>query len=386
MMRRLLPLCLVACACGEPPYLQLELSARAIERASDPSGMRIEGDLDLLLSVPAEGEQTKFLLIALSGIYDYAFPCNDRRADLQFVSSDRFPVVIDPGVRVATSLVISGDDPGDDGRCGPPEALRLEGSYYDSVRDDFLSEGATELRFDIPLALEPVGETGPSDWTCVGQGVTPGFVPGGAQGVVWVRDFDSSELVGGARVRVCALDDAECIAPIDEGVTDVVGVWTLEVPTSQPYYFEVDGVAGMVPGLFFEHVPPPPMAFERVLTPFSDESLGGALADMGVVADPARGHVAARVTDCEGEDGVGVSFDVGASSSGFTPGYFENGGVSASAESTTADAFALLANAAAVTTAITARLAATDDAIGTRTVHVRAGAVSFLLTDPKVGD
>jgi hypothetical protein len=366
-----------------PRFVEVSLVDGFAERVLGVSAesTNIEGSILLEATAPAEADTTELLLLTVST--DYLFlGCQPRRAERRtLIIDDVFPLTLDPGQQRTVQLDFVLADPTNSyERCGPPESLQVGTFYYDTSVYEWLDLSSIEAKGQIDLNIDP-DAVGPSDWSCLGSADPPEYEAGRSLAMVWVRAFETGTILPGASVKVCALSDGDCSVPIDEGFTDFTGLWPLAVPTDGPYYFEVSGVTGYVTSLFFEYQVPGQARFDITLTPFSEVELTNTLAELGVAPQAGRGHLAMTAKDCRGDAAIGVSFDVGGS--GITESYWDDGDPSTAATETSVDAFALFANVPADPTVVNANLVADNSAqIGTRNTWVRAGAVTFLATDP----
>jgi hypothetical protein len=370
--------CALLVGCSEPPFVTVTIEEGNAAWVNGSAGPSVEGSFQLVIHAPPAAETTELLLVDLAG--EYRYPSCAPLQTLLSLSSDRsFPVIVEPGSVTRIDFTLGARDPLLDG-CEDPEALALEGSYYDSVVDDYQDRTDNALSGEIALDIDPI-VVGPSDYSCVGQLSAPTFQPGMSKGTVWLRDYVSGDLIPGAPIRVCGISDGNCDSPVDAGVTDIIGVWPLEVPTSSPYYYEVGSVPGFVSTLFFEYTQPGAPGFERTLTPMSEGELGRMIAALGAMADPARGHIIAGVLDCAVAPAVGVTLDVGVDDA--LVGYWQDGTPMPEATATTADGHALVGNLPPGPVTLVASLPGSGEILSTRLLHVRAGGLSFVTIDPR---
>jgi hypothetical protein len=371
--------CTAVCTlgCNVPPFVQVTVEGGVAERVIDANGPSMEGSFDLHIWSPNAAEPTEVLLLTLNGTYRYP-DCSDRFERLT-VSSDRpFPIHVQPGAEERVTVSFGSPDPVKQG-CEVPTMLKLQGLYYDSMLDAYEDEDEVPLSTEIPLDIDP-GLAGPSDYTCVGSVPSPIYGTGNSKAIVWLRDYGTGDVIPGVEVKVCAIGDAPCTDPVDEGTTDIVGIWPLDVPKWSPYFYDVAAPTGFVPTLFFEYLPPAPPGFERILTPMGATEVDSILGAMGVSPAAMTGFVAVRAFDCKNTLAVGLTFAVELGNP--TVGYWKAGTFSSNEDATTEDGFALMANVPAGTATVTAVRAATGEEIASRVVHVREGAVSFVDVDP----
>jgi hypothetical protein len=288
------------------------------------------------------------------------------------------PLEVASGRIVEFELALDARDPGDRSDCGPPERLAIALDYYDSVIDDYRGESSTRLEAEFDLDFEPLDVLPEERWACVGAVPMPSYPPGGAVSTVWVRELESGDVVPGAALRVCTLSDPACATPIDEGTTDIVGIWPLEIPTDTAFYFDV-AIAGFVPTLFFEHVPPT-VSHQRTLRPPLEAWLTSALSTLDLPNDPDLAHLAVELFDCDEAAAAGVTVHLVEEEA--AAHYWQDGVVDPSLVESSSDGFATLHDLPPGAFHIEAVVAASGAVIARRSVELRAGSISFVRLDP----
>jgi hypothetical protein len=102
----------------------------------------------------------------------------------------------------------------------------------------------------------------------------------------------------------------------------------------------------------------------------------------GVTDDPARGHIVVDVFNCDSDAGVGVSLSVDIADAQSTVGYVGTSGqVEPALTETTELGRVIIFNVPPGDATISATIVATGDALPTRSVQVRAAALSFIGVD-----
>ena len=364
--------------CSTPPFVEVAIVDGDAERVNELNSARLDATFVLRVTSPPGAEPTDVLLLGLEGLYRYPNPCGAKHVSLNVTSEERFPLHVAPGSERNALITVGAPDPviAD---CRVPEMLELLGRYYDSVRDEYLHEDSTNVDGEIALELDP-NLSGPSDYSCIGKVPEPPYGDGNSKGFVWLRAYESGDVIPGVAVKSCEIADASCENPVDQGTTDIVGAWPLAVPNFSPYFYDVGVVNGFVPTLFFEYFPPLASGFEHILTPVLDSELDVILAGLGTSPEAGHGHVAVRILDCRGDAAVGLK--VTAANGSPSIGYWDEGELAPVAESTTTDGFAFMANVPVGTATVEARLAISDDFIGSRVLHIRDGAISLIVIDP----
>lgn len=194
---------------------------------------------------------------------------------------------------------------------------------------------------------------------------------------VTIRSFLVDEGIPDATVRVCEYTDVDCANPVDEAISDADGLVELDVPTGSRHYLEVSG-DGLATTLSFPNGPPP----DGVAFPFAIltlEELDQFIVLIGAEeGDPDRGHIGLSSADCLGLPAPGVEVTIDTTDEESFLAYFaESGFPDADLDATTTDGRGGVANVPVGEATLTGTVAATDEEISTRTVLVRAGAVSY---------
>ena len=302
------------------------------------------------------------------------------KSRLELSSPHSFPLTVEPGTTTAATIHFLDAQAALDSSCAPVEQLALSGHYYDSVVDAHEGRAGNDVTGSIPV--DPGSASPPNDWTCVGDLPPPVFEPGTSTGTIWVREQVSGNVVPGTTVRTCVQQDPGCDQPIDEGITDIVGYWPLLAPTSEPFFFEVLGNPAIVPALFYEFAPPDQPDFERTLDALSTAAVAEAASALNVTLAPDRGHLLVVARDCGGAAATGVELSLDPTDGEATIGYWRDGAIAPQLTETAAEGLALWLNVPAMATSVTARLTASNEALSSRLVNVRAGTTTVVAVEP----
>jgi hypothetical protein len=217
------------------------------------------------------------------------------------------------------------------------------------------------------------------NWECLADPPdAPEFENGPAATIeVRVREFLVDEGIADITVKVCEYTDAACADPTDEGITDADGLVELDVPTNSRHYLEASG-GDLATTLSFPNGPVADGAtipFQILTTEELDQFIDLAGGD---AADPERGHIGVSALDCDFVLAPGVEFAIDTADEDTIFGYFSAAGFpTEGGTETTEDGRAGIANVPVGEATVTGTVAADDAELGTRTVLVRAGAVSY---------
>ncbi len=221
------------------------------------------------------------------------------------------------------------------------------------------------------------GGSGGNDWSCLGSLPAQTFEAGSAVGHLRIVELTDDSPLPGVTVRVCTRADEDCSPPLDEGVTDARGAVTLAVTKAEQRFIEVEG-PGTITALSFNNGPPKSDPFDEMIRVVSPDTFMALQSLLATTADPARGHAGVQANDCQGNEAVGVVFEVDSADDATVTGYFSEAGIPNTAlAETTADGRAAIANLPAGPAILTARIAASGQIIGTRGFFVRAGVIHY---------
>lgn len=216
-----------------------------------------------------------------------------------------------------------------------------------------------------------------ANWECLGTLSAPAYNDGpDVDGTLTLNDLLAMTAIDGATANVCANTDVDCATPADTGTTDAMGMVTLSIPPGAPHYIEFNA-DGYPTHLIFRDGSPPPN-WSATTLPLDSAGLDQLVAILGETPDPARGHLGMQVIDCEGNAAPGVIFEVDTADGQSAVGYFTTQGLpNPTLTETTSDGRVGIANVPAGPFTATAKIAATDEVISTRSGFIRAGAIVY---------
>jgi hypothetical protein len=235
--------------------------------------------------------------------------------------------------------------------------------------------------------------TGPAAFACLRQ--VRGAIaskPEEALQRVFVHDLNSSPLADVA-VQLCATGDFLCAQPLQERVTDNNGRVEFRVDTDFNVYFQYQA-AGAMPGLL--HTTPAYRReanalivgpLERGTTDYDAFGLSFEVASTLASAaratlSPERGFAFVRVLGCEpGVQSAGVVVEIEAAPDD-TRVFYDRGGAPVAAETTDASGSAYVLNLPVGLVTVRAKVKATGEFLGERTVISRAGVLTTFSLGP----
>ncbi len=210
---------------------------------------------------------------------------------------------------------------------------------------------------DNPFVVADTPESGP--WTCLADLPEPPVAEGPrARVLVQACDFISSNCstpVSGLTARLCDKKDVACTNPIQEGITDVDGLFDIEIDTPPggfDGYLEIGGpvtlcedpfcppscdlsapdqncmVPVYAPAMLFFN--PPVVADWQAPEPLpllAVAQLFGVVQAAGAEIDPSTGNLFITAFDCEGTRASGVTFTISDNQQEVTQLYVQDGAV-----------------------------------------------------------
>ena len=200
-----------------------------------------------------------------------------------------------------------------------------------------------------------------------------------------VRDLISQMPVPNAQVRLCRSIDVDCAMPVGSAVSDAAGgvTFTVDGPTAAGYVLIQQD--GFVQTLYFFN---PPIDHDQTIPPISFASPlanVGLLLQLGRQAIPGRGNIVISSQDCAGAPAAGVSYST-ASGDGMTSSFYTvgTGGLpSGTATATDQGGYGGIINVPAGTATVTATLDNPATDLGTISVLVRDGAITYSRVVPR---
>lgn len=198
--------------------------------------------------------------------------------------------------------------------------------------------------------------------------------------------------VSGLTVRACGRVDLACSQPFDVTTTDEQGYVNVSVPAWFDGFMELPTATSfttMVPSLSSgppsDIDQPKDMVIKDDIAAhlLAEPELNILLAQIGQSVDPELGHIFALATDCNGAPANGVELVPAVRATKTTPYYTDTTGTPSVTSNQTAQAGeAGFVNMATGPVSLTARLAESGRKIGTYTVIVRPGTISYVNVAP----
>jgi hypothetical protein len=214
-------------------------------------------------------------------------------------------------------------------------------------------------------------------WGCLGMPVQPSTVTGKFHVDFLVRHLITQQALPGVTARACRKLDVECSDQLGEQlVTDDAGKVTVTVDANFEGYVRFEGPS-IVPGLYFFN---PAVTSDLPQIPISiggPDVIGLLALQAGAKQAADRGVALIAVRNCMGAVGEGVTLSSSVHDELAVPFYSEAGLPSGSATQTDSDGYGGLLNAGPGTHTFTATLAATGQRVGSATLLVQAGALTF---------
>jgi hypothetical protein len=218
-------------------------------------------------------------------------------------------------------------------------------------------------------------------WGCVGAVADPKDAPGPFHVSLRVVDILTQEPMPGVSALLCRKIDVTCDSPFGPPVlSDEQGKVEFDV-TRDTAGFGFTGYVrftrdDVLPGIYIFNP-----AVESDLTipsvQLASPTVAGLLAQqIGTKLDPARGLILLDSVDCQGAPAAGVTFMTDADDSA-APFYSVNGLPAATATATDDDGYGGLVNVQPGTLAVTGKLQRKESALGTVSLLIRGGAVTY---------
>ena len=220
-------------------------------------------------------------------------------------------------------------------------------------------------------------------WSCLGA---PQSKPASLHSfpvTLHLQDIQTQQPLAGVQARLCRKSDPKCVQPETETVmSDALGVvrFALGVEEDKPRRF-----AGFVKLVRDDLVPAlynfnPPVEHEVDIAPVQLLSRSGSEAlarQLGATFDAGRGSVLLSVFDCTGDPAGGVTIATDDSDERAARFYSVAGLPLTKATATDTSGYAGLVNVAPSTIAITGRIASNQRSLGTISLPVQAGAITY---------
>jgi hypothetical protein len=221
-----------------------------------------------------------------------------------------------------------------------------------------------------------------SRWSCLDETPTPSTETGPFAVAMRTQDLLTQQPKAGVKAELCNKVDVDCSAPLFTTTSDATGLLTLQVPGAFSGYVLLQA-PDVLPGLYFfnpsidrdQEIPPILMP-----TPLANSLL---VAQIGGTQGPNHGHALVMAEDCNGSFAAGVSYAT-ADGDAMTKTFYSVSGLpSASATTTDSDGYGGMINLPSGAVTLTGDLAAKERTIGTISLLVRAGAISYSRIVPR---
>jgi len=233
------------------------------------------------------------------------------------------------------------------------------------------------------LCVSPNSESvGP--WACLGDVIWPGATAGSSHNVsIVVADIITGKPVPGLAMQVCYKLDITCQTPLLPNlVSDAEGRVSFAVPSGFDGFMESTGPEAFPFSYFFyppvtadREIPNVPVLQPAAMTLFS--SL------VGVELMPDRGHILARVYNCQGKTAEGVRYTTSAGD-GWTVPFYMLAGIPSTRQSATDSAGSGgLLNVPAGSATVIGNIGDNGQTLGKpESVVVRAGKITYTAVVP----
>lgn len=242
-----------------------------------------------------------------------------------------------------------------------------------------------DLGHDLPGAGGSGGSSEPPDVSCVGHVEIVSQPFSHVTGLVRVADGvdPSAPPVDGAIVRVCALTDLDCVAPLFDTRSGPDGAATIEMPLDPTDGFVGYVEVGDAPAFMnLYHVAP--AIREQGFTVYA--GVYGRKEEMELYAavdrnpDPARGTIGVQAGDCSGGPSAGLTLELEEPGEETRVLYLELGSAAPARTATDPEGIAVLLDVPPGLHVVRSRSG--DVVIGEARVAVRAGAFTTFFLNP----
>jgi len=222
-------------------------------------------------------------------------------------------------------------------------------------------------------------------WACLATPAATSMQSAPYQISVGLRDLITQAPVSGAQVRLCHKIDVDCAAPVSTATSDGAGdvTFSVDAPTAAGYVtVQADGY---VQTLYFFN---PPIDHDQTIPPIS---LASPTANAGLIfqlgSQPVAGHgsIVVSSADCTGAPAASVSYST-PNGDGATTAFYTVGSLpETTATATDAGGYGGLINVPAGAATLTATLTSPHAVLGTISMLVRDGAITYSRVVP-LGD
>jgi hypothetical protein len=221
-----------------------------------------------------------------------------------------------------------------------------------------------------------------SRWSCLGGTPTPSTAPGPFAVTMHTSDLLTQQPRANVQADLCNKVDVECSTPLYTATSDATGLVTMQVPGAFSGYVLLQA-PDVLPGLYFFN---PPIDHDQEIppilmpTPLANNLLVGQI---GGTQGPNHGNALITAHDCQGAAAAGVTFAT-ADGDAMTKTFFSSRGLpSASATATDSDGYGGMINLPSGAVTVTGSLSADGRTVGTISLLVRAGGISYSRIVPR---
>ena len=222
----------------------------------------------------------------------------------------------------------------------------------------------------------------PGPWSCLGQVVWPTPTGGMVTATLTAIDIITSQPVADVPARVCRKLDTTCADPVlTDLVSDAMGQIIITVPQGFDGYVELSAVGAMRGSFFFY----PPLTADREIRAIPilqarELATFATLAGANLMAE--RGHLMVGALTCLGQSAEGVTFSSAEGDDATVAFYMIKGIPSTKQAATDTSGWGGLVNLPPGSVTLTGTLAATQQQVGTLSVFVRAGELTYTTLVP----
>jgi hypothetical protein len=221
-----------------------------------------------------------------------------------------------------------------------------------------------------------------SRWSCLDDTPTPSTAVGPFAVVMQTTDLLTQQPRANVKADLCNKVDVECSTPLYTATSDATGFLTMQVPSAFSGYVLLQA-PDLLPGLYFFN---PPIDRDQEIppilmpTPLANNLLVGQI---GGTQGPNHGNALITAHDCQGTFADGVTF-VTADGDAMTKTFYSSRGLpSASATATDSDGYGGMINLPSGAVTVTGSLSANGRTVGTISLLVRAGGISYSRIVPR---
>jgi hypothetical protein len=196
------------------------------------------------------------------------------------------------------------------------------------------------------------------------------------QVAITVRNVISQEAIVGASARLCRKLDIDCAKPLGVQTTDANGTATFTIEAGVAAYVDVTA-NGFLPALYFFN---PAIDRDQAVPAISlaTQLTNGALvAQIGGKQLPDRGNIVIQSQDCQGMPAAGISYATPDGDADTLTFYLIDGLPTTSADETAVSGYGGLVDVQPGAVTIEAHLSNPSRSLGTISLLVRPGAVSY---------